>query len=142
VTFAVPQVPAGLPVAPEPLPAGVTQQTLAGDLAAEVGLGPLTVSLARVTLGRHAQLAVSSAAGPILLAVDTGRLAGPVWGTAWARRASDGSSAGTHLPSLAMGDGLLLQPGGVAALHNDGATPVEALVLALQPAARVTPAPS
>jgi hypothetical protein len=142
VTFAVPQVPAGLPVAPEPLPAGVTQQTLAGDLAAEVGLGPLAVSLARVTLGRHAPLAVSSAAGPILLAVDTGRLAGPVWGTAWARRASDGVSAGTHGAKLASGDGLLLQRGAVAAFRSDGAAPVEALVLTLQPAIRAAPTPS
>ena len=111
---------------------GVTAQTLAGGVATEIGVGSATVSLARATLGRDAKLSLSSAEGPILLAIDAGEADMTAWGTARVQRGADGMSAFTREATLAAGDGLLLEPGGLVALRGAGAEAVEALILVVR----------
>jgi predicted ester cyclase len=129
VTFSVPPTSHYLAASEEMLPSGVSAQTLAGGLATEVGVGSASVSLGRATMGRDARLSLSSADGPVLLAVEDGDLDVATWGTAWMRRGADGMSAWTSEATLAAGDGMLLEPGGLAALHGAGTEAVEALIL-------------
>jgi predicted ester cyclase len=129
VTFSVPPTSHYLAAPEEILPSGVSAQTLAGGLATKVGVGSASVSLGRATIGRDARLSLSSADGPVLLAVDDGDLDMAAWGTAWMRRGVDGGSVWTSEATLAAGDGLLLEPGGLAALRGAGTGSVEALIL-------------
>ncbi len=129
VTFSVPPASHFLAAPEEMLPSGVSAQTLAGGLATEVGVGSASVSLGRATMARDARLSLRSAAGPVLLAVDDGELDMAAWGTAWMRRGADGMSTWTSEATLAAGDGMLLEPGGLAALRGAGTEAVEALIL-------------
>jgi hypothetical protein len=131
VTFAAP-----LPSGPQPpqtpgLPAGVSSQTLAGELATARGVESITVTLQRTALGREARLSLTSAAGPVLLAMDAGQAAMAADGTAWVRRGKLGVSALTGEATLAAGEGLLLETGGQATLDSAGGGGVEAIVLAV-----------
>lgn len=113
---------------------GVTAQTLAGGETTEIGAGSATLSLARATLGRDAKLSLSSAEGPILLALDAGEADMTAWGTAWVRRGEDGTSALADEAALTAGDGLLLQPDGLVALHGAGTEAVELLIVTVRAA--------
>ena len=109
---------------------------LAGGLATDVGVGQATLTLGKLTLARHAQLSLSSAAGPILIAVDAGRLDvsawGMAWGRGWVRRGTDGMSIAVDEAAVGEGDGLLLHPGGTITLRNGGGKPAVVLVLTLR----------
>ena len=118
---------------------GVSAQTLAGGLAAEVGVGSATVTLGRATLARDARLTLTSAAGPVLLVVDAGQADVAAWGMAWVRRGGDGISSVRSEATLVAGDGLLLPPDGLAMLHGAGAGAVEALILTVRPADEAHP---
>ena len=102
------------PLPDDAYPSGVTAQTLAGGEATEIGVGPATAALARATLARDARLTLSSAAGPVLAAIADGEADMTAWGTAWVRRGEDGMGAFTREATLAAGEGLLLEPGGLA----------------------------
>jgi predicted SnoaL-like aldol condensation-catalyzing enzyme len=135
VTFAVPDVPGGAASGADapPTDAGTI---LAGGLATDVGVGQATLTLGQLTLARHAQLSLSSAAGPILIAVDAGRLDvsawGMTWGRGWVRRGTDGMSIAVDEAAVGEGDGLLLHPGGTITLRNGGGKPAVVLVLTLR----------
>jgi predicted SnoaL-like aldol condensation-catalyzing enzyme len=132
-TFSVPRIPNGDSLDSEQLPSGVTRQILAGDLATRTGVGTATLALDRLSLARRARLSMSSGQGPVLLAVETGRLGAAVWGTAWMRRGADGVSVQRGSGDLTAGDGLLLHPGGLVAVQNAGDGPSDVLVLTLRP---------
>ena len=133
VTFSEPQIPNGAAPEAESLPFGVEVQILAGDLATRLGSGSVTVALEQITLAPDAGLNLSSAEGPILVAVETGQLEAAVWGTAWVRRGSDGMSTAVDEATIAEGDGLLLHPGALIHVRNAGDKPAAVLILMLRP---------
>jgi hypothetical protein len=142
VTFAVPVVPGPHLPPVLPRPSGVSVQTLAGGLATNIGVGSGTVVLGRATLARDARLALTSTSGLVLLAVDAGEVDMAAWGTSWVRRGPDGTSTLSTLSTgaaLAAGDGLLLEPNGLAALRGAGAETAEALIVTVR---QDPPAPS
>jgi hypothetical protein len=116
-------------------------QTLAGGLATDVPIGPATLALEQVTLARGAALTLSSAEGPALLALDSGRLDLTTWGRAWVRRGSDGSSVAIDDALLDAGDGLLLHPGGMALLDAADAESAVTLVVRVRPEQGRDPSP-
>ena len=122
--------PGGAPTE-ETLPPGVVRQTLAGGLATDVGVGRADLALAQVTLARNARLSLSSADGPVLIAVETGHLSIGTWGRGWLRRGSDGVSGAPDEQSMARGDGLLMHQGGLATLQIAGDGPAVVHVLTL-----------
>jgi len=132
VTFSEPEIPNG--VAPEAvhLPPGVTVHVLAGDLATRLGSGAVTVALEQITLAPDADLSLSSAGGPILVAVETGALEAAAWGTAWARNSRDGMSVASRAARLTAENGLLLDTGGVVTLRNDDELSAQAPVVTIQ----------
>lgn len=134
VTFTVPVASSQWPMPDDAFLSGVTVQTLAGGEAPAIGVGSATVSLARATLGPAAKLSLSSAEGPILVAIDAGEASMTAWGTAWVRRGEDGMSALTGEAALTAGDGLLLQPDGLVALHGAGTEAVELLIVTVRAA--------
>ena len=134
VTFAVPVASSSWAMPDDAFLSGVTTRTLAGGEATEIGAGSATVSVARATLGRDAKLSLSSVEGPILVAFDAGEADITAWGTAWLRRGEDGMSAMTDEATLAAGDGLLLQPDGLVALHGAGTEAVELLIVTVREA--------
>jgi hypothetical protein len=131
VTFLEPRVPGGAPLA-DVLPPGVASQTLAGGLSTDVRIGPVALVLAQVTLARNAQLSLSSADGPVLIAVEGGHLTVEPWGRGWLRRGSDGASVGLDEQMMARGDGLMLHQGGLATLQIAGDGPAVLHVLTLR----------
>jgi hypothetical protein len=131
VTFAVPRSPGGAPTG-DVLPPGVTSQTLAGGLSTNVRMGPAELVLAQVTLARNARLSLSSADGPVLVAVESGRLTVEPWGRGWLRRGRDGGSVGLDEEVMARGDGLMLHQGGLVTLQIAGDGPVVLHVLTLR----------
>jgi hypothetical protein len=131
VTFSVPRSPGGAPTV-DALPPGVDDQTLAGNLSTDVRMGPAELVLAQVTLARHARLSLSSADGPVLVAVESGRLTVEPWGRGWLRQGSDGGIVGLEEQMLAGRDGLLLHQGGLATLQIAGDGPAVLLVLTLR----------
>jgi mannose-6-phosphate isomerase-like protein (cupin superfamily) len=135
VTLTVPEVLAGQPARQAPAPGDVTQRTIAGGLASEVGVGPTVLELGRVTLAPHAQLSVTSATGPTLIALDDGDAHVATWGRAWIHRGSDGMSSDIDETDLRPGDGVLLHPRGHLLIENRGDATASALVLTLHPAA-------
>jgi hypothetical protein len=138
VTFAVPVVPNPRLPPLLPRPSGVSVQTLAGGLATNIGVGSGTVVLGRATLARDARLALTSKTDLVLLAVDAGEVDMAAWGTAWVRRGPDGKSTVSTGATLAAGDGLLLEPNGLAALRGAGAETAEALIVTVR---QESPAP-
>jgi predicted SnoaL-like aldol condensation-catalyzing enzyme len=132
-TFAVPQVPA--PGADDLLDTS-PGQILAGGLATDVRVGPAMLVLGQLTLGRNAQVFLSSAEGPLLIALDDGRLDvsawGTTWGKLWVRRGSGGTSRAVNAAQVAGGDGLLLHRDGLIRLRNVGGQPASVLVLTLR----------
>lgn len=132
VVFAVPAAPGGPPPSPAPLPAGTDRTVLAGGLGTDLRAGPVTVAIGRMTLARGGRLDVDHAAGPILLAVDGGRLAVRSAGRFWARRGVDGMSAATTVATLAAGDGSLHDRADFVTLGNPGDQPAVALVVTLR----------
>jgi hypothetical protein len=131
VTFFEPRVPGGAPLA-DVLPPGVASQTLAGGLSTDVRLGAAALVLAQVTIARNAQLSLSSAAGPLLIAVETGHLTVESWGRGWLRQGNDGVSVGPDGQAMARGDGLLMHQGGLATLQIAGDGPAVVHVLTLR----------
>jgi ketosteroid isomerase-like protein len=129
-SFTEPRSPGGAPTE-ETLPPGVVRQTLAGGLATDVGVGRADLALAQVTLARNARLSLSSADGPVLIAVETGHLSIGTWGRGWLRRGSDGVSGAPDEQSMARGDGLLMHQGGLATLQIAGDGPAVVHVLTL-----------
>jgi hypothetical protein len=123
--------PGGAPTA-DVLPPGVASQTLAGGLATDVRVGPAVLALAQVTLARNARLSLSSADGPVLIAVEGGRMAVETWGRAWLRRGSDGMSVDPDEQIMARGDGLLMHRGARATLQVAGDGPAVVHVLTLR----------
>ena len=132
VTFELPPLSGQAVAGAEPLPSGVAAQTLARGLAMTLDVGSATVSLGRATLARDARLSLTSAAGPVLLAVAAGELEISAWGTAWVRRGVDGMSAWRAEATLADGDGLLLHPNGLVALRGKGSRAVEVVVVTVR----------
>jgi hypothetical protein len=131
VTFSVPRSPGGAPTV-NVWPPGVDGQTLAGNLSTDVRMGPAELVLAQVTLARNARLSLSSADGPVLVAVESGRLTVEPWGRGWLRRGSDGVSAGLDEQMMAGGDGLMLHQGGLATLQIAGDGPAVLHILTLR----------
>jgi hypothetical protein len=134
VTFDVPRSPGGVVPEPESLPPGVAVENLVVGLGTDVPVGPAVLVLEHVALARRASLALSGGDGPALLALDTGRLGGAVWGWAWVRRGSDGRSVSTNEALLEAGDGLQLRPGGLAVLDATDGLGAVALVVTVRPA--------
>jgi ketosteroid isomerase-like protein len=131
VTFSVPRSPGGAPTA-DVLPPGVDGQTLAGNLSTDVRMGPAELVLAQATLARDARLSLSSADGPVLVAVERGRLTVEPWGRGWLRRGSYGGSVGLDEEVMARRDGLMMHQGGLATLQIAGDGPAVLYVLALR----------
>ena len=132
VTFSEPAIPNGVvPEAVNP-PPGITVQILAGDLATSLGSGAVTIVLGQISLAPDANVSLSSAEGPILVAVEMAQLEAAVWGTAWIRNSKDGMSVASHAALLTAENGMLLEPGGVVTLHNDDERPAQALVVTIQ----------
>jgi predicted ester cyclase len=131
VTFSVPRSPGGAPTV-DVFPPGVDSQTLAGNLSTDVRMGPAELVLGQVTLARHARLSLSSADGPVLVAVESGRLTVEPWGRGWLRRGSDGVSVGLDEQMMTRGDGLMLHQGGLATLQIAGDGPAVLHVLTLR----------
>ena len=129
-TLSEPRSPGGTPAA-EVLPEGVARQTLAGGLATDVRVGPAALVLAQVTLARNARLSISSADGPVLIAVEGGHLPVETWGRSWLRRGGDGVSVAPDHQVMAGGDGLLMHRGGLATLQIAGDGPAVVHVLTL-----------
>src|SRR5918993_1162735 len=127
-TFSEPRTPGGAPVVDE-LPPGVASQILAGGLATDVRVGVATLALAQVTLARNAQLSLSSADGPALIAVEGGHLTVETWGGAWLRRGSDGMSVAPDEQVMARGDGLLMHQDGLTTLQIAGDGPAVVHIL-------------
>ncbi len=141
--------PPSLPVSagPSATPASIAVQDLGDGLAVALPLGEVDVALGRATLGPGARLAWVGGAGPVLLAVESGRLELATTGeAAWVRRGADGARTALTSAILAAGDGALLTvdtegPAARAApadrniLRNDGDAPLVALILTIQPAA-------
>jgi hypothetical protein len=75
---------------------------------------------------------LSSAEGPILVAVETAQLEAAAWGTAWVRNSKDGMSVASRAALLTAEIGMLVEPGGVVTLHNDDERSAQALVVAIQ----------
>jgi hypothetical protein len=134
VTLDAPRYPGGALLEPESPPPGIAVENLAVGLATDVPVGPAVLVLEHVTLARRASLALSSGDGPALLALDTGRLGGAVWGRAWVQRGSDGSSVYTNEALLEAGDGLQLRPGSLAILDATDSLAAVALVVTVRPA--------
>jgi hypothetical protein len=130
-TFSEPRTPGGALVADE-LPSGVAGQILAGGLATDVRVGAATLALGQVTLARNARLSLSSADGPVLIAVESGHLTVETWGRAWLRRGSDGMSVAPDEQVMARGDGLLMHQGGLATFQIAGDGPAIVHVLTLR----------
>lgn len=118
-----------------PIPNGAASQTLAGDLAVEVAAGPWRLGLAVITLGSQAEVAVSAAAGPVLVAVDAGELVVTPWGQAWRRNQDDGMHLQTSAKrtTLPYGDGLTLLTRSQTTMENATSAPATAIVLTLHP---------
>jgi predicted SnoaL-like aldol condensation-catalyzing enzyme len=137
VTFAVPQVLGGPASSTEILVPDRTGETLAGGLATDVGVGPASLRLKRLTLAHNAQLTLASTDGPMLIAVDAGRMDVAAWANVgarvWVRRGSDGMSTAVDEATVAEGDGLLLHPGALIHVRNAGDEPAAMLVLMLRP---------
>lgn len=133
VSFDVPRSPGGAQIVPENLPPGVDRQILVGGLATDVPIGSATLILEQMTLAPNAWVALSSAKGPTLLAVESGQLDVGPQGRVWMRRGSDGMSADIGEARLEVGDGLLLHPGSLSLLHDPDGEPAVALVLSLRP---------
>jgi ketosteroid isomerase-like protein len=131
VTFSVPRSPGGAPMV-DVLPPGVDGQTLAGNLSTDVRMGPAELVLAQVTLARNARLSLASADGPVLVAVESGRLTVEPWGKGWLRRGSDGGSVDLDEQMMTRGDGLLMHQGGLATLQIAGDSPAVLHVLTLR----------
>jgi hypothetical protein len=102
-------------------------------MAADVGIGPTVLTLEQITLARGTQLSLSSAAGPILIAVDTGHLSMVNSEPAWIWSGADSINRRRQEANLAQGDGVLQSAGGVMMLRNVGDDPVVALVLTVRP---------
>jgi hypothetical protein len=141
-TFSEPRSPGGAPTA-NVFPPGVASKTVAGGLATDVRVGPASLALAQGTLARNARLSLSSADGPVLIAVETGHLAVETWGTGWLRRGSDGNGVWLARGSdgmigdldeqvMALGDSLLMHQGGLATLQIAGDGPAVVHVLTLR----------
>ncbi len=130
-TLSEPRSPGGAPTA-DILPPGVANQTLAGGLATDLQVGPAALALGQMTLARNARLSLSSADGPVLIAVEDGHLTVETWGRAWLRRASDGMSVDPNEQVMALGDGLLIHQGGLATLQIAGDGPAIVHVLTLR----------
>ena len=130
-TFSEPRTPGGALVADE-LPPGVAGQILAGGLATDVRVGAATLALGQVTLARNARLSLSSADGPALIAVETGRLTVETWGRGWLRRGSDGMSVAPNEQVMARGDGLLMHQDGLTTLQIAGDGPAVVHILTLR----------
>ena len=96
VTFTEPQIPNGVLSEAVSLPPGVKVQILAGDLATRLGSGKVTIAMEQISLAPDADVSLSSAAGPILVAVETAQLEAAAWGTAWVRNSRDGMSVASH----------------------------------------------
>jgi hypothetical protein len=140
VTFAIPRNPGGTLPAPEgPLP-GVAAQILAGGLATNVPIGPAILALEYVALAPRASLSLSSAEGPALFALGSGRLDVTVWGRSWMRRGNDGASVATADALLEAGDGLQIHPDSLAMLDAAPEQPAVALVVTLRRASVSSPA--
>jgi hypothetical protein len=92
----------------------------------------VTVDLERISLAPDANVSLSSADGPILVAVETAQLEAAAWGTAWVRNSRDGMSVESHAALLTAENGMLLEPGGVVTLLNDDEQPAQALVVTIQ----------
>jgi hypothetical protein len=131
VAFSEPRSPGGAPITPI-LPPGVTGQTLAGGLGTDVQVGPAALALSRVTLARNARLSLSSADGPVLIAVEGGHMVVETWGRAWLRRGRDGISVYPNEEFMGRGDGLLMHQGGLATLHIAGNGPAVVHLLTLR----------
>lgn len=118
-----------------PIPNESASQTLAGNLAVDIAPGPWRLELASITLGSQAEVAISSAAGPSLVAIISGELAATSWGEVWRRRQEDGMNVRTNATpvELAGGDGLTVPTGSQATLTNAAAAPASAIVLSLRP---------
>jgi hypothetical protein len=132
VTFTEPQLPSEKFAKPRALPSGVTVQVLAGDLATDLGSGPVAVTLEQIACAPNAGLNLSSTDGPILVAVEAGQLDATAWGAAWLRRHRGGMSVASRADSLTTDNGMLLQPGGVVALRNGEQQLVSALVVTVR----------
>jgi predicted SnoaL-like aldol condensation-catalyzing enzyme len=72
LAFSEPQIPNGAAPVAETPQVGVEVHVLAGDLATVLGVGPVSLSLEQIALASKAGLSLSSAEGPILIAVEMG----------------------------------------------------------------------
>jgi hypothetical protein len=102
------------------------------------------VAIGRATLTPGARVPAPEVPGPVLLAVESGRLelTTPA-GMVWVRRAVDGFNEGLALATLAVGDGALVPAGTATTWRNVGADPLVVLVVtitaAIGPPAPATP---
>ena len=145
--IAPPPPPLPVSAGPSATPAGIAVQDLGDGLPVALPLRGVEVALGRATLGPGARLAWVGGAGPVLLAVESGRLELATTGeAAWVRRGADGARAALTSATLAAGDGALLTvategpaaraaPAGRNILRNDGDAPLVALILTIRPAA-------
>jgi hypothetical protein len=110
-------------------------QILAGALAVDIAPGPWRLELTSLTLGTQAEVAVSSAAGPSLVAVTSGELGALPWGRVWQRRHADGMSVQmSESPAdILTGDGLTVETGSRTTLVNTFGPPATAIVLSVFP---------
>jgi len=135
VHFKLPSFSPGNDSSATPVPNEATRETLADGLAVDVTSGPWRIEFARVTLGSQADIAISSAAGPVFISATSGTFDVSTWGNVWQRRHADGMNVqvDASLGELVAGDGLTLQAGSQATLVNAVPTPATALVLTLLP---------
>jgi quercetin dioxygenase-like cupin family protein/predicted SnoaL-like aldol condensation-catalyzing enzyme len=116
-------------------PDGVASSPLAGGVATPLPVGNAVLSLGRVVLPPGAAIPLHATAGPELLAVEAGTLGVTVsGGRASVRRGIAAPRDPGPAASLASGDGVLIEPGAVAAYRNAGDGPLVLLVATLAPA--------
>jgi predicted ester cyclase len=117
-------------------PGGVTMRPLARSRMLFLPADPADLALARVTLAPAEALPPKRPAGPVLVAVEAGKLdvdTGP--GRAWVRRGASGASNEAASPSLEAGDGAFVPAGTDLGLGNYTTGLVNALVVTIMPTA-------
>jgi quercetin dioxygenase-like cupin family protein len=116
-------------------PDGVASSPLAGGVATALPVGDAVLSVGRVVLPPGAAIPPHATAGPELLAVEAGTLEVTTGGgRASVRRGIAAPRDLDSVASLASGDGVVIEPGTVAAYRNAGDGPLVLLIAALAPA--------
>jgi predicted ester cyclase len=115
-------------------PHGVSIEILADGFVDGLPPGPAAIAVGRATLAPETALALGSAAGPVLLAVEAGTLGlDTADGTARVRRGADGATDDLASASLAAGDGALIGAGTTTTIRNPGPEPLVLVLVSVAP---------